>query len=79
VASIKSTLANLPAYYMYLFLLLTSAAKRIEKIQHDFLWGWLGDEFKYHLVSWSKVCSLISEEGLGVRDLMVFNRALFGK
>ena len=79
MASIKSTLANLPAYYMYLFLLLASVAKRIEKILRDFLWGWLGDEFKYHLVSWSKVCPPISKEGLGVRDLMVFNRALFGK
>lgn len=36
-------------------------------------------EFKFHLVSWSKVCSLISEGGLGIRNLLVFNRALLGK
>jgi hypothetical protein len=29
-------------------------------------------------VSWSKVCSPISEEGLGIRNLMMFNRALNG-
>jgi hypothetical protein len=40
-------------------------ANRIEKLQRDFLWGGLGEEFKYHLVSWSKVCSPISKGGLG--------------
>jgi hypothetical protein len=66
----KSTLANLPMYFMFLFLLLVSVAKRIEKLQRDFLWGGLGVEFKYHLVSWSKVCSPISEGGLGIKNLM---------
>jgi len=55
------------------------ANRLIEKIQRDFLWGELGEEFKYHLVSWFKVCSSISEGGLGIRNLMVFNRALLGK
>jgi hypothetical protein len=45
----------------------------------DFLWGGLGDEFKFHLVNWSKVCSPISEGGLGIRNLRTFNRALLGK
>jgi hypothetical protein len=79
VTLIKSTLANLPTYYMSLFPLPASVANRMEKIQRDFLWGGLGEEFKYHLVSWSKVCSPISEGGLGIRNLMVFNRALLGK
>jgi len=39
----------------------------------------LGEEFKYHLVSWSKICFPIFEGGLGIRNLMVFNRALLGK
>jgi hypothetical protein len=38
--------------------------------------GGLGEKFKYHLVSWSKVCSPISEGGLGVQNLMLFNRSL---
>jgi hypothetical protein len=29
-------------------------------------------------VSWSKICSPISEGGLGIRNLMMFNRALNG-
>ena len=36
VILIKSTLFNLPAYFMSLFPLLASAANRIEKLQHDF-------------------------------------------
>jgi len=79
VSLLKSILANLSAYYMSLFNLLASVAKCIEKLQRDFLWGGLGEEFKFHLVNLSKVCSPISEGGLGVRNLLVFNRALLGK
>jgi hypothetical protein len=32
-----------------------------------------------HLVNWSKVCTLINEGGLGIRNLMLFNRTLLGK
>jgi len=54
-------------------------ANHIEKLYRDFLWGDLGDKFKYHLVSWSKVCSPITEGGLGIRNLRIFNKALLGK
>jgi hypothetical protein len=39
--------------------------KRIEKIQRDFLWGGVGDEFKFHLINWSKVC--VPNEVGGIR------------
>jgi hypothetical protein len=51
---------------MSLFPLPAGVVNRIEKIQLDFLWGGLGEEFKFHLLSWPKVCSLIVEGGLGV-------------
>lgn len=41
-------------------------ANRIEKLRRDFSWGGLDEEFKFHLVSWFKVCSPIFEGGLGV-------------
>ena len=50
VTLIKSTLANIPMYYMSLFKIPVKVANRIEKLQHDFLRGGVGEEFKYHLV-----------------------------
>jgi hypothetical protein len=51
VTLIKSTLSNLPMYFMSLILLTTSVANRIEKLQHDFLYSRLDEEFKYQLLS----------------------------
>jgi hypothetical protein len=45
------TLSNLPTYFMSFFPLSLGVSNRIEKLQWDFLWGGLGDEFIYHLVS----------------------------
>jgi hypothetical protein len=73
VTLIKSILANIPTYYMSLFKIPVKVANRIEKLQHDFLWGGVGDEFKYHLVKWSKVCFPISAAGLGLRKFVDFN------
>jgi hypothetical protein len=47
VTFIKRTLANLPTYYLSLFPIPGSVAARIEKLQRDFLWGGIGEEFKY--------------------------------
>jgi hypothetical protein len=79
VTLIKSTLPNLPTYFMSLFPILALVAKRIEKLQCAFLWGGISEEFKYHLVSWSKICTPIFEGGLGIQNLRMFNRALLGK
>jgi hypothetical protein len=37
------------------------------------------EEFKFLLVSLSKVCTIIYEGGLGVWNLLSFNRTLLGK
>lgn len=51
---------------------------RIEKLQWNFLWGRVGEKFDFHLVSWSKICTLISFGDLGIKNLLMFNRALLG-
>ena len=53
---LKSTLSSLPTYYLSLFPILVSVAKRIECIQWNFLWGRKGEGHKHHLVAWDKVC-----------------------
>jgi len=50
VTLIKSTLSNLPTYFLSLFPLPTSIANCLEKLYRDFLWGGLGEFFKFHLV-----------------------------
>jgi hypothetical protein len=79
VTLIKSTLSNLPTYFLSLFLIPSEVAKRLEKLQRDFLWSGLGSEFKYHLVSWSTICEPFCNGGLAIRNLRRFNQALLGK
>lgn len=56
ITLIKSTLPNLPTYFMSLFFLPVGVANRIGKLHQDFLWGRLGEEFKY-LIHWFKFLS----------------------
>jgi hypothetical protein len=76
---IKSTLSNLPTYFLSLFHLPADVAYRLEKIQRDFLWNGLGDQPKFHLLNWAKVCVPIEKGGLGVKNLRLFNQSLLGK
>jgi len=75
---INSTLSSLPTYLLSLFPILARVANRLEKLQRDFLWGGIGDEFKFHLVNWHTICSLKVLGGLGVKNMIQFNRALMG-
>lgn len=55
-------------YYLSLFPIPKSVSYNIERLQRDFLWGDIEDEFKFHLVNWRKVCDPIQRGGLGVRN-----------
>uniref|UniRef100_A0A7N2LZJ6 FeS cluster biogenesis domain-containing protein n=1 Tax=Quercus lobata TaxID=97700 RepID=A0A7N2LZJ6_QUELO len=58
---------------------IAKVAKRIEKLQKDFLWSGIGDDRKIHLVNWSKVCRPVKNGGLGIWCLKRFNNALLAK
>jgi hypothetical protein len=52
VTLIHSTLSSIPTYYLSLFLIPVSVAKKLERLQREFLWSGMGDETKLHLVNW---------------------------
>jgi hypothetical protein len=76
---IKSTLPNLPMYFLTLFPIPVSVVNRLEKLQRDFLGGGLNEEPKFHLVKWAQICSPMQNGGLGILNLHTFNLALLGK
>ncbi|KAJ9689584.1 hypothetical protein PVL29_014988 [Vitis rotundifolia] len=76
---IKSTLASMPIYQMSIFRMPKIVARRLEKVQRDFLWGGGSLEGKSHLVKWEVVCSKKNKGGLGLRKLALLNKALLGK
>ncbi|XP_065618459.1 uncharacterized protein LOC136062819 [Quercus suber] len=47
VTLIKSSLSSLPTYFLSLFPLPSKVAKRMEKLQRDFLWNGIGVDPKY--------------------------------
>ncbi|RVW52701.1 putative ribonuclease H protein [Vitis vinifera] len=76
---IKSTLSNIPIYFMSLFVIPRKMRLRLEKIQMEFLWGDLEERRKIHLVRWTVICKDKRYGGLGLRHLKDFNYALLRK
>lgn len=76
---IKSTLSNLPIYYMLVFTIPVYVAKQLESIQNRFLWGDVDGKRAYHLVNWEEVKCPTRLGGLGLRSLTTMNKALHEK
>ncbi|RVW36396.1 putative ribonuclease H protein [Vitis vinifera] len=79
ITLIKSTLASIPLYQMSLFRMPKSVARRLEKLQRNFLWGGANGGNKAHLIKWEVVCTDKKKGGLGLRKLIWLNKALLGK
>jgi hypothetical protein len=79
VTLIHSILSSILTYYLSLFPIPVSVAKRLERLQQEFLWSGMGDEAKFHLVNWHRVCTPIKAGALGVRNVIKFNQALLLK
>lgn len=72
---LKSTLSNLLVYYMYLFPIPKSIAKKSEAIQARFLW----EDSEISPGEWEAMKQLKERGGLGIKSLIHFNEALLGK
>ena len=81
ITLIRSTLSNLPIYYLSLFRMPQKVCARLERIQRQFLWGggWSDLEKKIPLVSWATVCSDKSKGGIGLKSFSKLNMALLSK
>ena len=76
---IKAVAQAIPTYAMQCFNLPVSLLNEIEKLCRNFFWGQQHNEKKVAWVSWEKICRSKKEGGLGMRNLVVFNKAMLAK
>ncbi|RVW54571.1 putative ribonuclease H protein [Vitis vinifera] len=78
ITLIKSTLASIPIYQMSIFRMPKSVAKRLEKLQRDFLWGGGNTGRKIHLLI-GRWCVLKRRRGVLVLGGWGFEQGLIGQ
>jgi len=74
---VLSQFSSIPTYFLSLFSIRFYAAGKLEAIQRSFLWGSFGSDFMYHLAKYYQ--APVTQEGLAVRDLRLFNEAFLDK
>ena len=76
---IRNMMTNLSVYLMSLFRMPMNVSSRLEKIQRDFVWGSSSIKRKIHLIKWENVCRCKMKGGLGIRSLILMDKALLSK
>lgn len=79
---LKSTLSSLPTCFMsLLFSLPVGVANQMEILQRDFLWGCMGEGFKFHSVGWrlGDLVAPLLVKGVCELRVCLFNLAFLGK
>lgn len=70
---------SLYVYWVVAFILPKSVILEIEKLCHGYLWGSVDDKRMPALVAWDRVCLPKQNEGLGFKQLGLWNVASLGK
>lgn len=76
---IRTTLMNLPIYFLSTITIPVKVAKKLEAIECCFLWGDEEGNRKYHLVNWGDIKKPIMQGGLGIKSIVELNVALKAK
>jgi hypothetical protein len=79
IVLLNSVLNAIPIFYLSFFKMPVGVAKKIKRIQREFLWGGTEGGRKINWVSWKVVCLPKEVGGLGVRDVSVVNLSLLAK
>lgn len=79
VCLVNSVLTSLPLYYLSFFKIPHRVAKEIVSLHRRFLWGGVGDQKKVCWISWDKVTLPKGKGGLGVKNIILFNKSLLAK
>ncbi|XP_028121753.1 uncharacterized protein LOC114318966 [Camellia sinensis] len=76
---VQSVLGSVPIYFLSIFKIPISIARKIEKLMRDFLWEGCGEGTGFHLVRWDTVSLPKEKGGLAIGNIVARNIALLGK
>lgn len=76
---LKAVITSLPTYTMSCFLLPKLLLKEMTKAMRQFWWSVHKDRHGIPWIAWDKITLSKKEGGLGIRDMLAFNKALLAK
>lgn len=76
---IKAIVQVISVYTMNCFRIHNGICKEIDRICTNFWWGTMGEKNKNHWMAWRKMCLSKEVEGMGFREISVFNRTMLAK
>ncbi|XP_021737543.1 uncharacterized protein LOC110704065 [Chenopodium quinoa] len=76
---LKAVIQAIPTYLMGMYKFPSSMIRSIQLAMEKFFWGHTGSQRKIHWKSWEAMSTPKCLEGMGFKDLEVFNVALLGK
>lgn len=76
---LKAVITALPTYTMSCFLLPKTIIKEITKAMRNFWWSANLEKRSIPWIAWGKITASKKKGGLGIRDMLAFNKALLAK